>query len=385
MSNNNWASRWWRVGLKGAACAATTLALGACGGGDSGSSGGGSSASGTGGGSAAQDLSLFKGMDKVASGGTVDTSKFKSDKDKFTIGFSDVSLVNAWRVQARKSAEIKAKEWGVDLKITDAGGDAKKQISDIEDLLTQNVDALVVSPAAPKPLAPIIERAAGSGIPVILWSGRVDSDAYTSEVVADDRYFGEVGGQYLCTVLGGKGNVIALRGIAGISVETDRYDGAKAKMDACGLKIVGEEYGDWAFAKGKKAAESLLAAHSDIQGVWSSGADMTRGAIEAFQEAKRPLVPMTGEPLNGFLKVWKQDDLKSIAPPYEPWQGAEAVKLAILALQGKEISKDYVLKSPPITDETLDENIRPKLPDDFWIDQGYLNDHEIDELFPKAG
>jgi ribose transport system substrate-binding protein len=381
MGRNRWTSAR-RTGIACVAAAALALALGACGDDDDGGGGGGSGGGGgTPGGAAAQDLALFEGMDDVASGGEVDTSKFKSDKDKFTIGFSDVSLVNSWRVQARKSAEIKAEEWGVDLKVTDAGGDAKKQISDIEDLLTQGVDALVVSPAAPKPLAPIIERAAGTGIPVILWSGRADTDQYTSEIVADDRYFGEVGGEYLCDVLGGKGNVIALRGIAGISVETDRYEGAKSKMDACGLKIVGEEYGDWAFAKGKKAAENLLAAHSDIQGVWSSGADMTRGAIQAFQEANRDLVPMTGEPLNGFLKLWKKDKLKSVAPPYEPWQGAEAVKLAILALQGKPISKDYVLKSPPVTDETLDDNIRPNDSDDFWIDQGYLNDDEIAQLF----
>jgi ribose transport system substrate-binding protein len=368
------------------AAAVLVVALGGCGGDESSSSGGGGGGGGgeaAGGGAAAQDLKLYKGMDEAASGGDVDTAKFKSDKGKFTIGFSDVSLVNSWRVQARKTAEIKAKEWGVDLKVTDAGGDAKKQISDIEDLLTQGVDALVVSPAAPKPLAPIIERAAATDIPVILWSGRVDSDQYTSEVVADDTYFGEVGGEYLCKALGGKGNVIALRGIAGISVETDRYDGAKSKMDACGLKIVGEEYGDWAFAKGKKAAENLLAAHSDIQGVWSSGADMTRGALEAFDEAGRDVVPMTGEPLNGFLKLWKKDNLKSVAPPYEPWQGAEAVKLAIMSLQGKPISKDYVLKSEPVTDETLDDNIRPDDSDDFWIDQGYLNDQEISQLFAK--
>jgi ribose transport system substrate-binding protein len=312
----------------------------------------------------------------------VDTSKFKSDKGKFTIGFSDVSLVNSWRVQARKTAEIKAKEWGVDLQVTDANGDAKKQISDIEDLLTQGVDALVVSPVAPKPIAPIVERAAASGIPVIIWSGKVDSDQYTSQVVADDRYFGEVGGEALCKQLGGKGNVIALRGIAGITVETDRYEGAKSKLDACGIKIVGEEYGQWAFAQGKKAAENLLAAHSSIDGVWSSGADMTRGAIQAFQEAKRPLVPMTGEPLNGFLKLWKKDKLKSVAPPYEPWQGAEAVKLAVLALEGKEIKKDYLLKSDPVTDETLDQAIKPGLSDDFWIDQGYLTPAETKQIFP---
>ncbi len=351
------------------------LALAACGSDSTASDDAGGDATAT-------DLEPFKWMTPAEGSETVDTSQFKSDSDRFTIGFADVSLENSWRVQARKTAEINAEKWGVDLRVTDAGGDAKKQISDIEDLLTQGVDALVVSPVAPKPLAPVIERAAASGIPVTVWSGKVDTDQYTSEVVTDNYFFGKVGGEFLCDALDGDGDVIALRGIAGITVETDVYNGASEAMDKCGLNIIGEEYGDWAFAKGKKITENLLAANGSIDGVWSSGGDMTRGAIEAFQEAGKKLVPMTGETLNGFLKLWKKEGLESVGPADPPWEGAEALKLAILALQGKEISKDYLIRIDPITNETLDESILPDVSDDFWIDQGYLTQAEIKEIFP---
>jgi ribose transport system substrate-binding protein len=358
------------------------LFLAACGS-DSDDSGG----SGEGGGSGtATDLELFELMEPAPGAETVDTSGFApKNGDTYKIGFSDVSLVNSWRVQSRRTAEIKAEEWGVDLIVTDAEGDAKKQIADIEDLLSQNIDALVVSPVAPEPIAPVVERAASSGIPVIIWSGKVDTDQYTSQVVADDVQFGVDGGKFLCSVLDKGSNVIALRGIAGITVETDRYEGAKKELDNCGIKIVGEEYGDWAFDKGKQAAENLLAAHSDIDGVWSSGADMTRGAIQAFREAGRELVPMTGEALNGFLKIWQKRGLSSVAPVYPTWMGAEAVKLAILALQNKEIVKDYRPASPPITDDTLAEHVKPDLPDDYWLDDGYLTDEQLAEIFDGSG
>lgn len=352
-------------------------ALAACGGSDDSDSDSGSSD----GGGTATDLALFKAMKPAADAETVDTAKFKSDSDAYKIGFSDVSLVNSWRVQSRKTAEVKAKEWGADLVVTDANGDAKKQIADIEDLLTQDVDALVVSPVAPEPIAPIIDRAAATGIPVMIWSGKVDTDTYTSEIVTDDREFGTQGGKYLCDNVDEGGNIIMLRGIAGITVETDRYDGAKEELDGCGLNIVGEEYGDWAFAKGKTAAENLLAANSQIDGIWSSGADMTRGAIQAFNEADRELVPMTGEALNGFLKIWEKDKLSSVAPIYPPWMGAEAVKLAIMALQGQEIDKNYLPSSPPIDDDTVADRVQPKLPDDYWLDDGYLSDAQLDEMF----
>lgn len=340
---------------------------------------------GDGGGGTATDLELFEQMEPAPDAETVDTSGFSPAGDTYKIGFSDVSLVNSWRIQSRETAEIKAEEWGVDLIVTDANGDAQKQIADIEDLLTQNVDALVVSPVAPEPIAPIVERASAQGIPVMIWSGKVDTDQYTSEVVTDDFQFGADGGEFLCSALDEGSNVIALRGIAGITVEVDRYQGAKQQLDGCGINIVGEEYGDWAFDQGKTAAENLLAAHRDIDGVWSSGADMTRGAIQAFQEANRPLVPMTGEALNGFLKIWQNQELSSVAPIYPTWMGAEAVKLAILALQNKEIVKNYLPASPPITDDTLADNVKPNLPDDYWLDDGYLTDEQLQSIFGEDG
>lgn len=357
------------------------LFLAACGGdSDNGGNGDGTSSGGT-----ATDLELFEQMEPAPDAEMVDTSGFSPAGDTYRIGFSDVSLVNSWRIQSRETAEIKAEEWGVDLIVTDANGDAQKQIADIEDLLTQNVDALVVSPVAPEPIAPIVERASAQGIPVVIWSGKVDTDQYTSEVVTDDFQFGVDGGKFLCSVLNRGDNVIALRGIAGITVEVDRYQGAKQELDKCGVKIVGEEYGDWAFDQGKTAAENLLAAHRDIDGVWSSGADMTRGAIQAFQEANRPLVPMTGEALNGFLKIWQNQNLSSVAPIYPTWMGAEAVKLAILALQNKEIAKNYLPASPPITDDTLADNVKPNLPDDYWLDDGYLSEEQLQSIFRDAG
>jgi len=328
------------------------------------------------------DVELFEQMTPAPDTEEVDTSEFRKDGD-LTIGFSDISLVNSWRVQARREAEMVADDLGVELKVTDAGGDATKQIADIEDLLAQNVDALVVTPVAPKPVAPAIERAAEAGIPVILWSTKADTDQYTAGVFADEVYFGQAGAEQLAEDMGGKGKVIMLRGIAGVSVDDDRYNGAKEALEEYpDIEIVGEEYGDWAFEKGKAAAENLLAAHPQIDGVWSSGAEMTRGAIEAFEEAGRDLVPMSGEHNNGFLKLWEKTGIKSVAPITPTWMAPEAVKLAVLALRGEPIQKDYVVKPDPITADTLGEFVKPNLSDDLWP-EGYLTDAQAKEIFPK--
>lgn len=325
-------------------------------------------------------LTLWREMTPEEGAEQVDTSGYAKNGD-VTIGFSDWSLVNSWRVQARRSAEIVARNLGVEIRVTDANGDPNKQIADVEDLLAQGIDALVISPGSSESLGPTIERAYDTGIPVIAWSTGPGTDRVTSEVRADDVFFGFAGMDQLAKDMGGRGNLIGLRGVAGVDVEGFRWEGMQqALANYPDIQLVGSDYGDWALDKGKTVAENLLAAHPQIDGVWSSGAAMTRGAIQAFQEADRTLPPMSGEHLNGFLKEWQSLGLQSVAPVYPSWQAPEAVKLAVLALRGGSIHRSYLLTPAPISNDELASAVKTDASDDYWV-EGYLTDAEIDEIF----
>jgi ribose transport system substrate-binding protein len=328
------------------------------------------------------DATLFHQMTPLEGSATVDTAAFAKE-GPYTIGFSDWGLVNSHRVQTRGAMEILARELGVELQITDAGGDTTKQIADVDDLLTRGIDALVIAPAVADALGPAIERAYDSGIPVIVFQSSPGTDKYTSFVYADDAQFGSSGMEKLAEDMGGKGTLIALRGVAGNPVETARYEGFRSVADQFPeITIVGEDYGDWNEDKGKSITQNLLAANPQIDGVWSSGAAMTKGAISAFQEAGRELPPMSGEHLNGFLKQWQELGLKSVAPVYPSWMGPEALKLAVLSLQGQCVYKDYLVLPEPITNDQLAEAVKPDVSDDYWV-EGYLTDEQILEVFPQ--
>lgn len=328
------------------------------------------------------DVVLFDEMTPLEGAETVDTSSLAKD-GPYTIGFSDWGLVNSHRVQTRRSMEILAAELGVSLQTTDAGGDTTKQIADVSDLLTRGIDALVIAPAVADALGPAIEDASDSGIPVVVFQSAPGTDKYTSFVYADDAQFGSSGMEKLAEDMGGSGSLIALRGVAGNPVETARYDGFRSVADQYpDITIVGEDYGDWNEDKGKAITQNLLAANPQIDGVWSSGAAMTKGAISAFQEAGKELPPMSGEHLNGFLKEWQELGLKSVAPVYPSWMGPEALKLAVLALQGQCVYKDYLVLPAPITNDDLAEAVKPDISDDYWV-EGYLTDDQILEVFPN--
>ncbi len=325
-------------------------------------------------------LQLYDDMTPADDASAVDVSQYVTDKEELTIGYVDVGLVNSWRVQALGSAQQVADALGVELISTDAGGDATKQISDAEDLLARGVDALLVSPVSPDAIAPIVERAYASGIPVIVWGSEINTDQYTAKVVSDDEYFGFAGGEQLVKDLGGQGKVIMLRGIAGNSTETARYEGAVKAFEGTGIEIIAEEYGDWAFDQGKSITENLLVAYPEIDGIWASGAAMTRGAMEAFQEAGRPLVPMSGENLNGFFKVASEAGLQTSAPEFPAWQAPEALTLAVRALRGLPIESYYLLKPAPIVD--IEATVLPDVSDDYWVEE-YLTNDQILEIFPN--
>jgi len=317
--------------------------------------------------------------------GWITTSNYKKD-GPYTIGFSNISVVNSWRVQMVEELKYEASLHPqiAELYVTDAGGDINKQIADIEDLMAKGIDALLVTPASPTALIPVIEEVYEAGIPVIVFNSALDGDGYTAFVGKDQVAFGYTGGKFINDALGGKGKIIALSGIAGNSITEDRWTGAQKGWEGSEIEVLGREFADWALDKGKIAAENLLAAHPEIDGVWSGGGAMTQGAIEAFLAAGRPLVPMSGEDNNGFLKLWakyRDQGFRGIAPSEPTWVSGEALKMALKALQGQPIPQKYMLPDAPITDENLDQYVQPNKPDSLWANTR-LSQEKIDELYP---
>jgi len=326
------------------------------------------------------DIDKFSSMDDIVNAAlkrakeTVDTSKFKK-KPPYTIGFSNHSVVNSWRIQMVRELQAEAdrhKDVIKDFFITDANGSISKQISDVQDLLAKGIDALVLAPLSPDALVPTVTKAVRQGVPVIVFNSSI-TGGYTSFVGQDQVQFGYVIAKWLMQKMNCQGNLIVLDGVAGNSITEERFQGLEKAIKECSdpsqIKILARYPSDWAYDKGKLSTERALAAYPKIDGVWSQGGAMTQGAIEAFQAAHRSLAPMTGEDNNGFLKIWqklKPDGFSSCAGSEPTWEGAIALVFALRALQGEPVPKDFLVPVPTLTDENLDKYVRPDLSDSFW-------------------
>ena len=300
---------------------------------------------------------------------------------KYDVALSVVWEGNTYAVQSREEfyAEVERQKAAGTINnvyYLNADFNAEKQVSDLEDLFTRNVDILIVQPVNPPAVSDIIKKFHDRGTIVIACVSPLATSAYTLSMISDDRAFGRTGAQFLVDKIGGKGNIIALDGMDGITVAIERWAGAMEVFSKYpDIKIVGKVFADWDYAKGKAATENLLAAFPKIDGVWSSGGDMTRGAIEAFVEAKRPLVPMMGEDANGFLKAWKkvagQDKFDAVGCSMPTYFFADALAQGVEVLNGTkkvgtDLQRDVVMQVYTITNANLDKYVRADLSDSFW-------------------
>lgn len=308
-----------------------------------------------------------------------------SKKDKFVLGFSNISVVNTWRVQMVEELKQEASQHPQisELVVSDAGGDVNRQVADIEGLIARGVDALLVAPGSEVALNNALDKAHDAGIPVIIFSSNATPKNYTVKLLADDAQFGRDGARYLAEALGGKGNVISIRGISGNSIDNDRWRGVEEVFkDYPDIKVIDQGFGDWAYDKGKQVCESLLIAHPDVQGVWSSGGAMTQACAEVAEENGLPTIPMTGEANNGFLRTWKEKNLESVAPISPTWFGQQGVVAALRVLEGAPIAKDNLVNPAPITKDQIDQFYRPDLSDAYWVGST-LPDDKLAEMYKK--
>jgi ribose transport system substrate-binding protein len=303
----------------------------------------------------------------------VDTAKYRKPKP-WTIGFSNASLSNSWRVSfvahLRYAMDV-AKQEGLvrNFYETNANDDAVKQIADIEDLVTRGVDLLIVSPATAEALTPIVERVMDQGIPVITVDRNIASDKYVSFVECSSTLMGRLQAEWLAAELNGEGSVIMLPGLAGATPAEDRLAAAREVFARFpGIRILDTQYTSWSPMEGKRITQTLIQRFPQIDGVWADSGLQGSGAAEAFMDAGLEVPPVTGEDFNRFLKMWKQNDLTAVAVTFSVRQGGEAVEIAKKVLQGEQVSHHVVVPNLVITEENLDVYVRMDLPDDYWAE-----------------
>jgi ribose transport system substrate-binding protein len=237
-------------------------------------------------------------------------------------------------------------------------------------------------PVTPTSADPGIEAAKAAGIPVVLHTGRVETDAWTVQLQGGAENFGRVMGQFLVDELGGEGHIWVLRGYDGHPEDINRYKGLLQALDGTNITISSEEYGLWQYDTSTPICEQLLIDDPDPDGIWFSGADMARACIDVFNEFGAELPPITGEGNNGFFGQVVEEGLNTISAVYSPAQGAAGIRLAVALLEGEEVSRTYAYDPPGDGPANIAAQYRADLSDNVWW-PSELSEEKLQEYYGK--
>jgi len=305
--------------------------------------------------------------------GFVDTSAYAKD-GPYTVCFSNASVSNSWRVSMVEHVRYGVEEVYADQIAeyieTDANDDPAKQISDVEDLLTQGCDILILSPATADALTPAAEKAMDAGVPVVTLDRNVSNeDAYVTYVTSSNCEMGTQQAEWLVGQLSEGDSVVLMAGLAGASPAEDRLACAREVIEDAGLNILDEAYTGWSPVEGKQIMENWITAHGDeIDGVWSGSGLQASGAIEAFQEAGMDVPPISGEDFNRYFKLWYEGGFEGVSVSFPVSQGLVSVEVALKILAGETVPKTVDVTRTIVTIDNLEDYVRTDLPDDYWAD-----------------
>jgi len=206
----------------------------------------------------------------------------------YTVGYSLKTITND-AFQLALYTGIKTGVEAAGFKFVDAIAESQTavatQVNQIEDLIASGVNALIVNPMDANAVIPVLEKAKAAGIPVVLVDQGIagHEDLYVTFVSTDNFAAAKVAGERMVKELGGKGNVIIVRGANGSSAGDARADGFKAGIAGSGLVLVNEQPGDWVVDKAMQVTENMLQANPDISGIFCCSDNMVPGIIQALK------------------------------------------------------------------------------------------------------
>ena len=209
---------------------------------------------------------------------------------KLVIGFAQMENNNPWRIAETNSFKEEAAKRGHEIVVSDAQGDAARQVNNVEDLVTRRVDVIMLPPREFEGLSPALKAAREAKIPVFL----IDREAagtpgqdYVAFIGSNFVQQGQRAGEWLINQAGGKANIVELQGTSGASVTRDRKQGfADAISKSPGMKIIASQTANFSRAEGQKVMETIIQARGkEIIAVYAHNDEMAIGAIQALKAA----------------------------------------------------------------------------------------------------
>ena len=160
-----------------------------------------------------------------------------------------------------------------------------RQIQILDSMIARHVDGIAIAAAERKALVQPIDRAAALGIPLTVFDSGVDTTNYLTFLATNNDEAGRMGARELARLLGGHGQIAIVMHTPGSASTMDRERGFEETIqrEFPKLKIVARQYGLSDRSKAMTAAENILTAHPDLDGIFASSEPSSVGTALALK------------------------------------------------------------------------------------------------------
>lgn len=306
----------------------------------------------------------------------MDNPNYVKFTDKITIGFAMDSLKDErWK----KDKEIflnKANEIDVNVRVTEADGDEKLQISQAEQLIAEGVNILVVVPVNGDAASEIVEKAHLAGIKVLSYDRLIKGSDLDYYISFDNVKVGEIQAKAILEVVQ-KGNFAYVGGSPADNNALLFRDGAmnvlKGKIESGDISLVMDKYSDnWDPNEAYKNVKEMLNTNNNkINGIICANDGTASGAIQALKEVGlEGKIPVTGQDadLNAIQRIVEGKQFMTVYKPVKEI-AEKAVELAVDIANNKDINTNstvdngykkvpsYLLEPVEVTKDNVEDTI----------------------------
>lgn len=254
------------------------------------------------------------------------------------IGFSVSTLNNPFFVSLSDGAKVAATTEGTDLIVVDAGDDAAKQTSDIEDLISRNVSVLIVNPVDSDAVGPVVKDALAKGIKVISVDRVVNGAEVDCQIASDNVAGSKMVTEYLQELIGEGAKVAEIQGVPGASATIDRGEGFHLVADK-EFDVVASQSANFNRAEGMNVMENILQSDSTIKGVFAHNDEMALGAVEAISASGKDIKVIGFDATDDAVAAVEAGKMTATVAQKPEVMGETAVLTALKMIKGETVEK----------------------------------------------
>ncbi|ERJ35036.1 Inositol transport system sugar-binding protein [Burkholderia sp. AU4i] len=281
------------------------------------------------------------------------------------IGVTMASFDDTFLTILRNSIADSAKKDGATVQIEDGGNDVGKQLSQVQNMIAQKVDAIIVNAVDTDATPKITKMVTAAKIPLVYVNRKpVDFDklpAGVAVVASDEKQSGTLQARQVCKLLGGKGDLLVLMGELSnesARARTKDIEDVIATKDCAGMKIVDKREGKWSRTQGQDITMNWLSSGTKYDAIISNNDEMAIGAINALKAARKwtPKTIVAGiDATPDGLASMKSGELKVSVYQNASGQGQQAVAAALKLAKKQPVDRYVNVPFELVTPENMSQ------------------------------